>query len=261
VAYDFVISENKPEAYQAYLTLYPSQPMTPVVRTIYERQKVMLAWYSAVTINTVASYQTFLASHGSSDFATTANRLFERALTRSVPNAGSAFASAPTGPCSQQPTTPAPLRKRTNLAPTQNHTSNPGHPGGTNVVVNNPSVSPVPPIVVTPPNPPIVRIPPLRGHDKPPWTGKRPRGNDNPPKSTGKDPKNNGGSTGNKQSHDNRRVMPNKTITTTKTVQSLTMPPGLRTPSTSVVPQRGMIPNSSPGMKMGGTSMGRGFRH
>ena len=210
-AYDIVISEDKVEAYQAYLALYPSQSTAPVVRTILERRQVMIAWYTAVTINTVASYRSFLASYANSDFALTANRLVERALTRSVSNAGAAFAAAPTCPCTQ-PVSPLPRQKRTD-APTQNFNSNPGNPGGTNVVVNNPPTvvrtDPVPPVVVIPPKPPIVVIPPKPpivvvippkgGHDKPPTGGDKPPQTgggkppyDKPPKSTGIDPKTTG---------------------------------------------------------------------
>ena len=166
----------------------------------------MIAWYTAVTINTVASYQSFLASYANSDFALTANRLVERALIRSVSNAGAAFAAAPTCPCTQ-PVSPLPRQKRTD-APTQNFNSNPGTPGGTNVVVNNPPpvvrTDPVPPVVVIPPKPPIVVIPPKPpivvvippkpGHDKPPTGGGKPpqTGGDKPPRSTGIDPKTTG---------------------------------------------------------------------
>ena len=205
-AYDIVISEDKVEAYQAYLALYPSQSTAPAVRTILERRQVMIAWYTAVTINTVASYRSFLASYANSDFALTANRLVERALIRSVSNAGAAFAAAPTCPCTQ-PVSPLPRQKRTD-APTQNFNSNPGTPGGTNVVVNNPPTvvrtDPVPPVVVIPPKPPIVVIPPKPpivvvippkpGHDKPPTGGGKPpqTGGDKPPRSTGIDPKTTG---------------------------------------------------------------------
>ena len=268
-AYEIVISEDRSEAYQAYLALYPSQSMTPVVRTIYDRKKVVIAWYNAVTINTVASYQTFLASYESSDFAATANRLMDRTLTRSIfDDAAAAFAAAPTCPCSQ-PANPLPRQKRTD-APTQNSPSNATSPGGSTVVVNNPPtvvVDPAPPIVVIP-KPPIVYIPP-RGHDKPPkgddkppkttgddkppkGTDKPPRGTDKPPKSAGNDPKTGGSGTGNNppiitRRVDNPRVVLNKNVTTTKMVKTYS--------------SSGMTRSSSPMMGMGGMSMGRGMRH
>src|SRR5712691_8086198 len=125
-AYEIVVREDKVEAYQAYLALYPSQSLAPVVRTIVERRREVIAWYTAVTVNTVVSYQTFLAGYAGSDFALTANRLFERSRSRSVANAAAAFASAgPSCPCSQPNTSPALRQKRTDLAPSGNSASGP----------------------------------------------------------------------------------------------------------------------------------------
>ena len=176
-AYEIVVSEDKVEAYQAYLVLYPSQSTAPTVRTMLDRRQVMIAWHEAVTINTVASYQAFLAGYGNSDFAATADRLIERARTRSFAASSSAFAAA-TCPCSQ-PTNPT-LRqqKRTNSTPTQNAP-------GTNVAIVNPTpvtVYPPPPPIVIPPIviPPRITVPippkPHRDDDKP----GRPSGNDKP---------------------------------------------------------------------------------
>jgi hypothetical protein len=195
-AYEIVIREDKVEGYQAYLALHPSQPTVPAVRTILVRRQLMIAWYTAVTINTTASYQAFLANWGSSDYAASANRLLERTLTRSVSAAGSAFATAPACPCSQ-PANPLPRQRRTGLQPTQNAVSTPSGPSaptaGTTTVVNTPpSViypSPAPPIVVAPPRPPIVHIPPRppRGHGKPTGGNDKPSGGaDQPSGSTGK---------------------------------------------------------------------------
>src|SRR5262249_2699333 len=123
-AYDIVIREDKVEAYQAYLALYPSQSLAPTVRTLVDRRLQMVAWYEAVTINTVAGYQNFLASYPEPALAGTATRLIERARSRSVGNAANAFASAGTCPCSQ-PNNSTPRIRRTDATP-----SNPG--SGTN---------------------------------------------------------------------------------------------------------------------------------
>jgi hypothetical protein len=157
-AYETVVREDKVEAYQAYLALYPSQSMAPVVRTIVERRRVMVAWHEAVTVNTVASYQAFVAGFGGSDFAMTANRLLDRARMRSVGNALSAYASAgPTCPCSQPiNNTPAPRggQKRTDGGPNTNPT------GGTTALASTPTtvVTPVP-----------VYDPPVRVHVRDDW--------------------------------------------------------------------------------------------
>ena len=186
-AYETVVREDKVEAYQAYLALYPSQSMAPVVRTIVERRRVMVAWHEAVTINTVASYQAFVAGFGASDFAMTANRLLERARMRSVGNALSAYASAgPTCPCSQPiNNTPAPRggQKRTDGGPNSNPT------GGTTALVSTPTtvVTPVP-----------VYDPPVRVHVRDDWRPTKPHkdpkypGGDKP-SSTGDKPSSNGG--------------------------------------------------------------------
>jgi uncharacterized caspase-like protein len=184
-AYETVIREDKVEAYQAYLALYPSQSMAPVVRTIVERRREVVAWYEAVTINTVASYQGFLASYAASDFALTANRLVERSRMRSVSNATSAFASAAgTCPCSQPttpvtPTTPSvPRQRRTDLSPTDNPVGGQGPvgPGPTTVVVAPPVVTPVP-----------VYDPPVRVRIRDDWRPHRPHGDGKPDR-----PSNNG---------------------------------------------------------------------
>ena len=211
-AYDTVVREDKLEAYQAYLALYPSQSMAPVVRTIVERRRVMVAWYEAVTLNTVASYQAFVAGYGASDFAMTANRMMDRARARSVGNALSAFASAgPTCPCSQPNNgTPAPRIKRTDVSPNDNPASGPATAGPT-TVASTPVVTPI----VTPVYVPPVRVrddwrphpkdpqhtgdkpprdpktggdkPKYPGGDKPKWTGDKPKftGGDKPARGVG----------------------------------------------------------------------------
>jgi uncharacterized caspase-like protein len=185
-AYEIVVREDKVEAYQAYLALYSSQPATPAVRALLDRRQVAIAWYNAVTVNTVASYQAFLASYGGSDFAQTANRLIERARSRSISDATSAFASiGPTCPCSQ-PATPALRQKRTDLTPTPNAGSNSTStsPSGTSVAI----VDPAPVTVITNPVTPVI----VPIHPKPP------RGKDKPESSGNDKPKPTGGS-----SHDN----------------------------------------------------------
>jgi uncharacterized caspase-like protein len=83
-AYELVIREDTVEAYDAFLQVHGGPPFGPRARSLFERRKEMLAWYGAVTINTVASYQAFLASYPTSDLAATARRLMERARNRSL---------------------------------------------------------------------------------------------------------------------------------------------------------------------------------
>ncbi|HEY1365001.1 MAG TPA: caspase family protein [Xanthobacteraceae bacterium] len=183
-AYSTVIREDKVEAYQAYLALYPSQSMAPTVRTILDRRQVVIAWYTAVIINTPASYEAFLARYGSSDFAQTASRLLSRSLARSVADAGSALAYAATCPCSQ-PVAPAPLPRRTDLGPTQNYTPvEQGAPtGGGAPTPGTGGVTAVapPPVIYPDPAPPPVILPPVILPGRPGYHGPRPTGGDNPP--------------------------------------------------------------------------------
>jgi uncharacterized caspase-like protein len=193
-AYDIVVREDRVEGYQAYLALYPSQPTTPVVRNLIDRRRLVIAWYNAVTINTVASYQLFLASYGGSDFGVTANRLLERATGRSITDAASAaFAStAPTCPCSQ-PATPTLRQRRTDTSPTQNTGSGAPTPLKGSVAIVDPTpvtVTPVPPTVIV--TPPIITVPinprPPYGHNPKPPTGNDPKptiGNDPKPPTGG----------------------------------------------------------------------------
>ena len=107
-AYEIVVKEDSVEAYQAYLALFSTQPDGARVRAIYDRRRVMIAWYAAVTVDTPAAYQAFLASYGDTDLAATARRLLERANNRAlIPNL------ANTCPCTQPaPPVPQPIQQK-----------------------------------------------------------------------------------------------------------------------------------------------------
>jgi hypothetical protein len=105
-AYELVIREDSLEAYQAYLALFAAQPDGARVRSIFDRRRVMIAWYTAVTIDTPGSYQAFLASYGDTDLAATARRLMERANNRSL-----LPTLANTCPCAL-PVPPAPIQQK-----------------------------------------------------------------------------------------------------------------------------------------------------
>jgi len=191
-AYEIVVREDQVEGYQAYLALYPSQSTAPALRSLSDRRQVMVAWYTAVTVNTVASYQAFLASYGTSDFAATADRLIERARTRSVSGgAAAAFAAvSPTCQCSL-PATPTLRQRRTDTTPTQTPTQNTGSNSNSAPKSNVAVIDPIPVIV---PTNPVVTLPPrISVYPKPP------RGHDKPKDTSGNDkPKSSGGSYGDK---------------------------------------------------------------
>jgi hypothetical protein len=114
VAYELVIADDTVPAYQAYVELYAQASFTPRLRTILERRRQMLAWERAVSINTRASFEAYLANWDNSDLAATARRLLLRVQNRNyvLPVAAAAVpapvavAMAPTCPCST-PSTPA----------------------------------------------------------------------------------------------------------------------------------------------------------
>ncbi|OKO87744.1 caspase [Bradyrhizobium sp. NAS80.1] len=112
-AYELVIADDTVPAYQAYVELFTQASFTPRLRTILERRRQMLAWERAVSINTRASFEAYLANWDNSDLAATARRLLLRVQNRNfgLPVAAAAapapvaVAMAPTCPCST-PATP-----------------------------------------------------------------------------------------------------------------------------------------------------------
>ncbi|MEI9924700.1 MAG: caspase family protein [Bradyrhizobium sp.] len=120
-AYDLVIADDSVAAYEAFTVLYAQSPYTPRMRSLLERRREMLAWQTAVTTNTASSFDTFLASYGSSDLAATAHKMQERVRNRSL-GASAALMSptnvalGPTCPCSITPATP-PVFKKVEPAP------------------------------------------------------------------------------------------------------------------------------------------------
>ena len=243
-AYEVVIREDKVEAYQAYLALYPSQSMAPVVRTIVERRREMIAWYTAVTVNTVASYETFVAAFANSDFAATATRLVARAGTRSVSNATTAFAAVgPTCPCSLPDPAPAPRTKRTDVAPAR---SNPGPSGP----ASGPATGAPPAGVAIASTPPVVEVfddpPPVRVRIRDDWP-RRKRVEDNKPKRPEyPDRPARPGNKGTKPAGDGAKP-------------TRSYPNRIATPNGTFVPRTGMVPRNYGPYYVRPTSMGPRF--
>jgi Caspase domain len=115
VAYELVIAEDSVAGYEAFTMLFAQSSYTPRMRSLLERRREMLAWSTAVAINTAASFDEFLASYGSSDLAATARKMQERVRNRSL-GANAALtppvlpptnvALGPTCPCTIEPTLP-----------------------------------------------------------------------------------------------------------------------------------------------------------
>ncbi len=83
-AYNLVVSEDDIDGYREFLVLYPKAPQLARVRAISDRRLEMVAWYTAVSANSVGAYRYFLGRYGSSDMAATAQTLMQRAATRAL---------------------------------------------------------------------------------------------------------------------------------------------------------------------------------
>ena len=85
VAYELVIADDSVAGYEAFTMLFAQSSYTPRMRSLLERRREMLAWNTAVAINTAASFDEFLASYGNSDLAATARKMRERLETEYGP--------------------------------------------------------------------------------------------------------------------------------------------------------------------------------
>jgi hypothetical protein len=117
VAFEFVLAEDDVDAYQQFLALYPASPLALRVRGLLERRLLMMAWYTAVLVNTPLAYQAFLERYPSSDLTETARRLRDRArnraqsanLARDMMAAATPAQSAPASPPPAPAATPISL--------------------------------------------------------------------------------------------------------------------------------------------------------
>lgn len=118
-AYELVIADDTIEAYEAFAAVFSQSPFTVRVRLLADRRKEMVAWNTALIINTVASYRSFVASYPGSDLAATARKLEERVRNRSL-NANAAApapaAIAAATPAASPNATPIPSSRPTNVA-------------------------------------------------------------------------------------------------------------------------------------------------
>ncbi len=119
-AYQLVIADDTIEAYEAFAAVFSQSPYTVRVRLIVDRRKEMMAWNTAVIINTAASYRSFVVSYPGSDLAATARKLEDRIRNRSL-NANAAVTATPAAvvaaaPAAPQNATPIPASLPTNVA-------------------------------------------------------------------------------------------------------------------------------------------------
>ena len=83
-AFRFVLSQDVTPGYEEFLRAYPQIPFASQLRSSIDRRQEMLAWYNATKLNSVASYENFVARYPTSDLTPTARRLLDRARANFV---------------------------------------------------------------------------------------------------------------------------------------------------------------------------------
>ncbi|UWU79857.1 caspase family protein [Bradyrhizobium huanghuaihaiense] len=74
-AYDYVVSEGRPEYYQEFIRMYPHDPLCDHIRWLLSNLLISQAWHKAVLANSPLGYQTFYDSYGTSPYAVSALKL------------------------------------------------------------------------------------------------------------------------------------------------------------------------------------------
>ena len=74
-AYDYVLSEGKPEYYQEFVAMYPHDPLCDHIRWLLANLLLTQAWHDAVLLNSPLGYKAFYDSYGNSPYAQVALKL------------------------------------------------------------------------------------------------------------------------------------------------------------------------------------------
>ncbi|WP_164937853.1 caspase family protein [Bradyrhizobium guangxiense] len=74
-AYDYVVSEGRPEYYQEFIQMYPHDPLCDHVRWLLNNILLSQAWHKAVLVNSPLGYKSFYDSYGNSPYAQVALKL------------------------------------------------------------------------------------------------------------------------------------------------------------------------------------------
>lgn len=74
-AYDYVVSEGRPEYYQEFIQMYPHDPLCDHIRWLLSNLLLSQAWHQAVLANSPIGYKAFYDSYGDSPYAQTALKL------------------------------------------------------------------------------------------------------------------------------------------------------------------------------------------
>jgi Caspase domain len=159
-AHEIVVADGTAESYEAFVVLFTEGPFAVEAREWLELHRRMVAWTEAVTINTVASYRSFLVQYPQSDLTVTANRLIERLRYR--PTIAPVVAAAATSGDPSNPVAP-------NNAP-QSGPSSPAQPTNVALGPTCPCSAPSLPInkIDTPPTKKRDAGPPRRASTQPP---------------------------------------------------------------------------------------------
>ncbi|MCK1389094.1 caspase family protein [Bradyrhizobium sp. 21] len=74
-AYDYVVSEGRPEYYQEFITMYPHDPLCDHVRWLLNNLLLSQAWHKTVLANSPVAYKNFYDSYGNTPYAQVALKL------------------------------------------------------------------------------------------------------------------------------------------------------------------------------------------
>ncbi|WP_027532098.1 caspase family protein [Bradyrhizobium sp. WSM3983] len=74
-AYDYVVSEGRPEYYQEFIQMYPHDPLCDHIRWLLSNLLLSQAWHQAVLANSPVGYKGFYDSYGNSPYAQMALKL------------------------------------------------------------------------------------------------------------------------------------------------------------------------------------------
>lgn len=74
-AYDYVVSEGRPEYYQEFIRMYPHDPLCDHIRWLLNNLLLTQAWHKAVLANSPLGYKSFYDSYGNSPYAQMALKL------------------------------------------------------------------------------------------------------------------------------------------------------------------------------------------
>lgn len=154
-AYDYVLSENRPQYYREFIELYPRDPLADRIRAVLAGLVQATAWHQTVLANSPAAYKSFSETYADSPYAPVALRL--QAQPRPIPVLQPSHlmmspqivpAARPLAPAEQMQSRPGPLPRLPppNMPPRQ--------PVPTTVITGNKPLGNTAPNKVLEPRPP-----------------------------------------------------------------------------------------------------------